>query len=76
MENLPNPLQTPELPVGIPESGRAYASGHPTKKQQSYGAFISIIIIVAIIVIGAFYVWGKRISEGQPAPFPASETGK
>ena len=72
MENLPNPLQTPELPVGIPEGNAPYAS--PTKKQQSYGALVSIVIIVAIIVIGAFYVWGKRISEGQPAPFPAGET--
>jgi len=72
MDTLPNPLATPELPVGTSEGDTSY--GRPTKKQQSYGALVSIVIIVAIIVIGAFYIWGQRISEGQPAAFPASET--
>ena len=35
----------------------------PSTKQQSWGAVISIIIIVLMIIIGAFYVWGKRISQ-------------
>ena len=35
----------------------------PSPKQQSWGALISIIIIVLMIVIGAFYTWGKRIAE-------------
>ncbi len=37
--------------------------GNPSPKQQSWGALISIIIIVVMIVIGAFYAWGKRITE-------------
>lgn len=38
----------------------------PTIEQQSWGALISIIVIVLMIVLGAFYSWGKRISE-QPS---------
>lgn len=35
----------------------------PSKKAQSWGAVISIVVIVAMIVTGAFYAWGKRITE-------------
>ena len=35
----------------------------PSRKAQSWGALISIIIIVLMIIIGAFYAWGKRIAE-------------
>ena len=35
----------------------------PSPKAQSWGAMISIIVIVLMIVIGAFYSWGKRVSE-------------
>lgn len=38
-------------------------SGTPSPKAQSWGAFISIIVIVLMIVSGAFYSWGKRVSE-------------
>ncbi len=37
--------------------------GTPSPKAQSWGVVISIIIIVLMIVIGAFYSWGKRIAE-------------
>lgn len=37
--------------------------GVPSEKQQSWGVLISIVVIVLMIVIGAFYSWGKRISE-------------
>lgn len=33
-----------------------------TAKQQSWGTLIAIIIIVVMVVIGAFYAWGKRIA--------------
>ncbi len=39
------------------------ATGNPSPKQQSWGAVISIIVIVLMIVVGAFYAWGKRIAE-------------
>jgi len=35
----------------------------PSPKQQSWGAVLSIIIIVCMITLGAFYAWGKRIAE-------------
>jgi len=35
----------------------------PSKKQQSWGALISIVVIVLMVVTGAFYAWGKRIAE-------------
>jgi NADH:ubiquinone oxidoreductase subunit 3 (subunit A) len=37
--------------------------GTPSPKAQSWGAFISMVIIVLMIIIGAFYAWGKRIAE-------------
>lgn len=37
--------------------------GTPSPKQQQWGAVISIVIIVLMIIIGAFYSWGKRIAE-------------
>lgn len=37
----------------------------PSREQQSWGALISIIVIVLMIVVGAFYAWGKRIAEQQ-----------
>jgi len=42
----------------------------PTQKQQSWGVVISIVIIVLMIVIGAFYAWGKRISQNIPPAIP------
>lgn len=39
--------------------------GVPSQKAQSWGAVISIVVIVLMIIIGAFYAWGKRISQDQ-----------
>ncbi len=35
----------------------------PSRKQQSWGALISIFVIVCMIVLGAFYAWGERIAD-------------
>lgn len=48
--------------------------GVPTQKQQSWGALISIIVIVLMIIIGAFYAWGKRINEGIAPVVPADSS--
>lgn len=37
--------------------------GIPSQKAQSWGAVISIVVIVLMIIIGAFYAWGKRINQ-------------
>ena len=38
------------------------------KRNASYGALISIIIILAIVVVGAFYSWGERIEKNNVQP--------
>lgn len=37
--------------------------GMPSPQAQSWGALISIIVIVLMIIIGAFYSWEKRTAE-------------
>lgn len=49
--------ETSTKPVGI-----------PSPKAQSWGVVISIVVIVLMIVIGAFYAWGERISQNNSYP--------
>lgn len=35
----------------------------PSRKAQSLGAIISIVIIVLMVIIGAFYAWSNRIAQ-------------
>ena len=37
--------------------------GVPSPRAQQWGVVISIIGIVGMIVIGAFYAWGERIAQ-------------
>lgn len=37
--------------------------GVQPNERGSIGSVIGIILIVILLVIGAFYVWGQRISE-------------
>ncbi len=69
----PRPLHTPasqeplivkrEEPEPVEES-RVHPKV-PSARAQSWGAVVSIVVIVMMIVIGAFYTWGKRIAENQ-----------
>lgn len=36
---------------------------NPTSVQQSWGAIISIVIIVLMIIMGAYYSYSKRAAE-------------
>ncbi len=45
------------------ENEKLLPPGVPSPQAQSWGVVISIVIIVLMIVIGAFYAWGKRIAE-------------
>ena len=48
--------------------------GVPSPKQQQWGTVISMIIIVLMIVVGAFYAWGKRIAQNsQYTPAESSQ---
>jgi len=66
---MPPVLDQPSQPVP--------AIKPPTPKQQSWGTIISLVIIIAMIVVGAFYAWGKRIAEEQslvPEGYTPAET--
>lgn len=53
----------PEKFLSPMEIQSAPPQGVPSPKQQQWGVIISIAIIVLMIIIGAFYSWGKRIAE-------------
>jgi hypothetical protein len=44
----------------------------PTPQQQSWGVIISIVIIVLMIVVGAFYAWGKRVAQQNAFTTPTT----
>lgn len=39
-----------------------------SKEKSSFGSLITLVVIVAVIVIGAFYVWGERVAQEEAAP--------
>lgn len=48
----------------------------PSPKAQSWGAILSIVIIVLMIIVGAFYAWGQRISQSGIPVDSASTTAQ
>lgn len=60
---FPTPPQTP-APVKT-VSSPTLPAGTPSPQAQQWGAVISIIIIVLMVIIGAFYAWGERIAKQQ-----------
>jgi hypothetical protein len=46
----------------------------PTPKQQSWGTIASIVIIVFMIIVGAFYTWGQRLAQERTLIENASST--
>ncbi|MSU74319.1 DUF3149 domain-containing protein [Candidatus Kaiserbacteria bacterium] len=62
------PLSKQDTPVTPP----GVAPGTPSAKAQSWGTVISIIVIVLMVVIGAFYAWGKRIAQENALSTPIS----
>lgn len=53
-------------------SGETPTPGVPSQKQQQWGALISIIVIVLMIIIGAFYAWGKRVAQENALIVPST----
>lgn len=53
--------ESPQPTLVVPPNGAL--SGTPSPKAQSWGVVISIVIIMLMIITGAFYAWGKRIAE-------------
>jgi len=63
-----NALPVTRTPVApVPTS----LPGVPSPAAQQWGVVISIVIIMLMVIIGAFYAWGERIAENQ---FPAAVT--
>lgn len=34
----------------------------------SLGTTLAIVLVLAIVLIGALYLWGSKLSDKQPAP--------
>ncbi|MFA6503012.1 MAG: hypothetical protein WCT45_02010 [Candidatus Paceibacterota bacterium] len=67
---LPVGEPTPEVvTTDVPE---VVLRGIPSPKQQQWGVLISIVVIVLMVTIGAFYAWGKRIAEENNILAPAA----
>jgi hypothetical protein len=46
----------------------------PQKAPGAYGSLFSIIMIVVILVVGAFYVWNKRVAQNYQYATDETET--
>ncbi|MHB1769586.1 MAG: hypothetical protein ACYCPH_00675 [Minisyncoccota bacterium] len=47
-------------------------AGIPSPKAQSWGTVISIVLIVLMVIIGAFYAWGQRIAQERAFIAPSA----
>ena len=56
-----------QSPTPIPVSEPKNTAPQSVHRNASWGALISITIILAMVIIGAFYAWGQRISENRAA---------
>lgn len=54
----------------LPPGEQVTQPGVPSARQQQWGVMISIVVIVLMITIGAFYSWGKRIAQEQELLVP------
>lgn len=62
----------PLLPPSSPSAESDVVLGNPSPKAQSWGVVISIVIIMLMIIIGALYAWGKRITQEQALTAPST----
>ncbi|MFZ1075430.1 MAG: hypothetical protein WAN50_03595 [Minisyncoccia bacterium] len=56
----------------VPQDEAAPEPGVPSRKAQSWGAVVSIIVIMLMIIIGAFYAWGQRVAQDSQYQLPAA----
>lgn len=60
------PIANNMEPEKLLPRGETPPLGVPSPQAQQWGAVISIVIIVLMIIIGAFYAWGERIAQENP----------
>lgn len=59
-------IEIDALPVTrMPAEVNPSLPGVPSPAQQQWGVVISIVIIVLMIITGAFYAWGQRIAQNE-----------
>ncbi|MBU6388792.1 hypothetical protein KGQ72_02885 [Patescibacteria group bacterium] len=63
-------IEAPE--AAAPAVPAATPPGVPSPAAQSWGVVISIIVIVLMITIGAFYAWGERIAQNRVFTAPTT----
>lgn len=56
MEQAPDQIVSNESPLPPAEE---------SKKGPAYGSILGIVLIVAILVAGAFYVWNERLEKNE-----------
>jgi len=56
-----NQNKNTETEVNIPQTESMSQNTQP--KEKSVGSIIAIIIIIAVIIIGGLYFWGKTIND-------------
>ena len=50
----------------LPRPSEASREGGPPAQKSSVGPVVGIIIIVALLIIGAFYFWGAFLNAQNP----------
>ena len=45
-------------------------SEEPVQEEKSMGAILGSIIVIIVLLVAAFYLWGKRSEESEPVHEP------
>lgn len=53
-----------------PETDEIAPVAEEARKGTAYGAILGIILIVVVLVVGAFYVWGERLKKQNEVMIP------
>jgi hypothetical protein len=56
-------MDTPTDSVQTQPPAAPFVPPVPARKNTSWGTIIALLLILGFIVVGAFYAWGKRISQ-------------
>lgn len=41
--------------------------------KRSIGPIVGIVVIIAVLVVGAFYIWGGKFGSSEPAPLTSTD---
>ena len=63
--NQPSPIPPPVTPPRAPELPTQPEKLLPAASGGSWGAFIGIVIIIIVLVVGALYFWGAQLEKQE-----------